>query len=166
MDNTSFDKINQKLNLRNIVYEVLEHAPVFTMEDVFKTLNIPSSSQIKTLVVSYFKYNSEDRCIALCGISATARLDYKAIAGVVGTSRTKLKMVDINETFDLIGMPYGAIGLVVPEGDPVVLVSNKFKNIDYLYFGAGRNDRTIKISRQELLKAVNLTFCEIEKGLL
>lgn len=161
--NNSYDTIIARLKEKKVSYEILEHKPVFTMEDVIKNIDIPLELQVKSLAVSWQDPISGQQKVAICGLSAKGKLDFKLVAGVIGVSRSKLKMINPKDSMELLGMPYGAIGLIAPKGNPIVLVSEYFSKNEKLYFGIGRNDRTIKISKDNLLNNSDIKFCTIER---
>ena len=159
----SYDAIIARLKAKRITYEILEHEPVFTMEDVINNIDIPLELQVKSLAVSWQDPYSDQQMVAICGLSATGKLDFKLVAGVLGVSRSKLKMINPKDSMRLLGMPYGAIGLIAPKGNPVILVSEYFSKSEILYFGVGRNDRTIKLSKNNLLNISDIKFATIER---
>ncbi len=146
----AFDLIQQKLRAASCVYEILDHAPVYTMEDVARELSIPEESQVKTMVVRLRTETGQEPL--LCGIGPKARLDLKGVAAHLGIPRARLSLMTPEETEAALKMPRGAIGLIAPDTSPRVLIDRKFEGCPVLSCGMGRHDRTLKISWAELQK--------------
>ena len=153
------DAIVQKLDSAACSYELLEHHPVFTMEDVEKHIPVPAESRVKTMVVA--AQGQDGARPILCGLQATARLDIKKVAALLGLSRSKVVMMSPDTAENVLGMPRGAIGLIAPYSAPHVILSQFFERQPYVCFGVGRNDRTLKISVADLRKVTQLDFADI-----
>ena len=153
--------ILQKLEDAACSYELLEHHLVFTMDDVEKHICVPIESRVKTMVVA--TQGPAGLTPILCGLQATARLDIKKVAGLIGLSRSKVSMMSPEAAEDVLAMPRGAIGLIAPFFSPHVILSQFFKYQPYVCFGVGRNDRTLKISIENLRKVTQVNFADIEK---
>ena len=159
----SYNRVLEMLNKQNVDYNIIHHKPVYTMRDVANELDIPENSKVKTLVLKTEQPTLNS--LVICGISAQGKLDFKLLATLLNTSRSKLSMASSSFIMEEIGMSKGAIGLLVPKGEQMLFLSNYFSHQRYLYFGIGRNDKTIKISRQDLLSITNISVVEIEKRL-
>jgi len=157
---SAYDNIIIELERTRIDYEILSHAPVYTMKDVAEIINIPEAGKVKTLVL---QIRTQPTQLVLCGVSASGRLDFKLVAKFLNVSRSSLTMVKPAEVLTRLGIPLGALGLIVLEGNPSVLLSELFENQDYLYFGIGRNDRTIKIDKSNLKQVIEFSFVNIER---
>ncbi len=153
--------IVEQLNKLDIDHHILRHDPVFTMEDVESILDIPREARIKTLVVS-IKHRDGAQPV-LCGIRSDSRLDYGKVAKALQVSRSKLVMLGPDAVEAKLGLPLGAIGLVLPTGLPTVLLSSNFTSQETVYFGAGRNDRTVAASLRDLLAHSNVNIADLEK---
>lgn len=151
----------QRLNQAGIYFDLLEHDAVFTMDDVAKTLAIPVECQVKTLVLAYPVDGST--ALVLCGISANGQLDMRKVAQTLGVSRSKLQLLNAEHIQSALGVPRGAIGLAHSSGPHPPLLSSKLLTSPYLYFGAGKNTLTLKVSTRECVEMLPLTSGDIEK---
>ncbi len=155
------DAIVQKLINAACSYELLEHEPVFTMEDVERYIPVPATSRVKTMVVAVQSEVGVEP--VLCGLRAASRLDVKKVAALMGVTRSKVSMMPPQAAEEAVGMSRGAIGLIAPFSSPRVFICPFFKEQPFLCFGVGRNDRTLKISADDLTKVIEATFAEIER---
>jgi len=154
-----YSAVLERLATAEVPIEILEHDPVFTMEDVKQTIAIPTHAQVKSMVVV-----SKDGDIAICGIHPVARLSVGAVARELGVARSRLSLASPQVVVDILGVPPGAVGLVAPI--PVrTLLHDTFEAESQLYFGAGRHDRTIKAPTALLARALDIRFARIEADL-
>lgn len=152
-----YTAIISRLAESGVVFHVLEHAPLFTMDDVQRELDIDINMQVKSIVVS-----DRNNGITICGVHPAARLDLSAVARVLETSRSGLKFAPSDLVTSTLGSPPGAIGLVTPH--PIrVLLADTFHGESEVCFGSGRNDRTIRASLGPLVDAFGLTYERIER---
>lgn len=152
--------IQAKLESTGCDFEILCHEPVYTMEDVDRSLSIPTKARVKTLVVSCATTSGNEPI--LIGLPATARLDLKRVARLIGASRNRLHLMSIEDAQHALAMSQGAIGLVAPYISPQVILNSSFVSQPYLYCGMGRNDRTLKIRTQHLVNVIQVTFAELD----
>lgn len=159
--NEAYQAILKRLSGASCDYDILEHPPVFTMQDVDRLLKIPFASRVKTMVLEVV--SSHDADYVLCGISADARLDMKSVASVLGVPRSLVAIMAPDRVEAITGLPRGAIGLIPATGNPTILVSPRLAGQRFICFGVGRNDRTLRISTACLRTVVQYTIAEIEQ---
>lgn len=157
----AFTHLLEYLRSTSVAYDIIEHEPVFTMDDVARVLTIPVSARVKTLVLR--TGSDENHEAILCGISASGRLSLPAVSSYMGITRSRLKMASPTEAENLLGVPRGAIGLVIPDRSPRVLLSRRFQGEPELFFGAGRNDRTLRLPIDSLARLCTFEFANIEQ---
>jgi prolyl-tRNA editing enzyme YbaK/EbsC (Cys-tRNA(Pro) deacylase) len=155
------DVIISKLVSASCKYELLEHQSVFTMEDVEQYIPVPFASRVKTMVIAV-KSPLEIEPI-LCGLPANSRLDIKKVAGIIGVTKSRVSMMPTQLAEETLKMPSGAIGLIAPFSSPRVFINSSFQRQPFLCFGVGRNDRTLRISTDELIKVVEIVFTDLER---
>ena len=155
------DAIVRRLDGAGVHYELLSHDPVYTMADVQRCVQVAKPEKVKTLVLRARGAGAEQ--ILLCGIGEDARLDIRAVASHLGVARSRLSMLSPEQAADALGMPVGAMGLVAPSPGPLVLLSKRFRGCEYLCFGAGRHDRTLRVRASDLprLGEVRIVAAEV-----
>lgn len=152
-----YQAIIERLAGRGVTFHVLEHTPLFTMADVQRELDINLNMQVKAVVVS-----DRSNELTICGVHPTARLDMAAVAKVLETSRSGLQLAPSDIVESELGLPPGAIGLVAPLPTRVLL-ADSFRGESDVYFGAGRNDRTLQTPLDALVGAFALRYARIER---
>jgi prolyl-tRNA editing enzyme YbaK/EbsC (Cys-tRNA(Pro) deacylase) len=155
------DVVLRRLAMHSVSAQILQHPPLFSMADVARLTTIPQAAQVKTVVL---RLRNEDAATpVLCGLGADSRLDIRAVARLLGVARARLELVGSKELEAFAGMPPGAVSLVpVVRGTHVVL-SARFADEEYLFFGAGRNDRTIEVRRAEFVRSFGVRVFQIER---
>lgn len=134
-------------------YEMIQHAPVLSFEDVKKEIGYFPKCMIKTILINARKI---DRFIAVL-IQAEKRLDMDKLAELLGVNRYHINFASEKEILK-IGFPLGGIA---PFGfEPSVnilkfvdtaIVTQRCKSF---YTGTGDNRKTLKIKRQDFLKII------------
>lgn len=160
--NEVVDLIRGKLDFAHGSYEIIEHEPVYTMEDVKRTIEVPFASRVKTMVVALHAESAVNP--VLCGLRADGRLALKQVAKILGVPHSRVTLMAPEVTELTLQMPREAIGLVTPYGSPQVLLSTQLSSQSILYFGVGRNDRTLKIAVVDLQRVTNMILADIEKS--
>jgi prolyl-tRNA editing enzyme YbaK/EbsC (Cys-tRNA(Pro) deacylase) len=95
--------LEELLKSKGVVYNVIEHDPVLTMEDVERVLGVALNQTAKTLVIK------NKAGFVLVVVPGHCRVDKKKLAGVLGTSRKHLDMVPKEEVEQITQLPIGAI---------------------------------------------------------
>lgn len=146
------------LQSNNVVYEIIEHPPLYTMNDVENVLNIPYENRVKSLFIKNIKLNSYN----ICGISAGGKINFRKLSDLLSVSRSSLRIAAESEYEDILQIPCGSLGIIVRNNKISVFLSNFFINTDFLCFGTGDSGKTIKISQTELGKVQKFTYGDIE----
>lgn len=155
----AFTEIVRKLEKASCSYSVIEHDPVYTMEDVERLTCIPREYRVKTLVVTM---RSED--FSLCGVGERSRLDIGAVARELECARKDIALANPEMIESLTTVMRGAIGLILPQIQKRILLSDRFQGCERIYCGVGRSDRTLSLAVRDLVRISNVHFCKIEKS--
>lgn len=150
---TGYSNVERILRECNAEYEMIQHAPVLSFEDVKKEIGYFPKCMIKTILINARKI---DRFIAVL-IQAEKRLDMDKLAALLGVNRYHINFASEKEILK-IGFPLGGIA---PFGfEPSVnilkfmdsaIATHRCKSF---YTGTGDNRKTLKIKRQDFLKIV------------
>lgn len=81
-------KLKKYLDGQNVSYRTIFHPPAFTMQEIAAASHIPGRMVAKSVVV---KANGG---MALCVLPATAMVDFKAVASLLGTPEVTLATED------------------------------------------------------------------------
>ncbi|HSF06269.1 MAG TPA: YbaK/EbsC family protein [Methylomirabilota bacterium] len=149
------DRLQQWLREAGVVFELLEHAPVYTSEDAARVRGTPLEQGAKALVV-----RADDRFVH-CVLPAHLRADNAALRTILSTR--KLRFATREELYEVTGCPPGA---VPPFGNlfglPVLLDEALCRN-DRIVFNAGSNAVSIIMSSADLIRLSGATVCRLSK---
>lgn len=145
--------VEQILQERAASYEVIDHEPVLSMEEVKKQTGYFPNCMIKTIV---FHNKKADEYIVLL-IQSEKRLNKTKIASLLGVSPNQLKFATEKEVLGL-GFPVGGIA---PFGFDSSAPLRKFIDgaidqhpCEWLYTGTGDNRKTLKIRKSDFLNII------------
>lgn len=141
------------LQASNAVYEVLEHEPVLSMEDVKKQIGYFPNCMIKTVIF----HNKKTGQFIVILIQAEKRLDKSKVAKQFGVGAYQIRFATEKEVLKL-GFPLGGIAPFGFESDTPML---KFVDqaiathtCDSFYTGFGDNRKTLKVRKADFLKII------------
>jgi 2-polyprenyl-3-methyl-5-hydroxy-6-metoxy-1,4-benzoquinol methylase len=149
---------NSYLNLQQILhqhgaeYELLDHAPVLSVEDVRREIGNWPGCIIKTII---FKNVKTDQFIAV-SVPAEKQVDKAKIAQEFGIGSNKIKFATEKEVLKL-GFPVGGVApFGFEQNDEVQIISYldaaiAQQSCDWFYTGAGDNRKTLKIRPRDFL---------------
>lgn len=155
--------IIQLLNEKGVEYQLFAHAPVLTIADVEKTLNIVSNSMAKSLVIK----NSRTGQYFIVVLRGCDQLDKKKLVKILNVPRDFLDFAKPGEIEAIIGYPLGGIPPFGYNMNISVVVDQAVMNTDPLYCGVGSLTKSLKI-KPILLKELNskVIIGDIKKGVV
>ena len=140
--------IKELLDTNGILYQVLEHEPVYTSEQAARVRGVDLKTGVKALVL---KTKWGDLIMGL--VAADRRFDLKKLAKIVGAK--SLRLANPQEVLKKTGCE---IGSVHPFGNlhnlPTYLDASILEN-DTVNFNAGLHTVSIQMKTKDLVKAVN-----------
>lgn len=136
-----------RLKELHIDYKVIEHQPVFHMQD------LPEIQNKCTLVKNLFLFDKKSEKYYLILENATNKLDFKKLSKQLNTSRSSLQFADTK----ILKAEPGTVSPLILEADmPLRILSNHdLIGKNDLGFHAGINTETIVISYNSLLNFLN-----------
>lgn len=151
IDVTVFESIVGMLQALKISFEIIDHPPVYTIEDVLGVLPLKLDEMAKTIVMLL---NRSDLVAVV--IPGSSRVDYSKVAKVLGVSRNMIKFADKSEV-EKTGM---AIGSISPLHNcfAKVIVDSRLLKKERVFCGSGDLKKTISISPA--------TIVEINKAII
>lgn len=136
-----------RLKEQHIDFKVIEHQPVFHMND------LPEMQNKCTLVKNLFIFDKKHEKYYMILENADSKLDFKKLADQLNTSRSSLQFADTKVLKTVSGM----VSPLILEADlPLHILANAdLINKNDLGFHAGTNTETIVITYHALLNFLN-----------
>lgn len=145
--------VEQILSAFNARYEVLEHDPVLSMEDVKKQIGYFANCMIKTVI---FHNKKIDQYVVIL-IQSEKRFDKAKVAELFGVGAYQIKFATEKEVLKL-GFPVGGIAPFgfEPEAPILKFVDSAIAHhaCEWFYTGYGDNRKTLKIRREDFLNII------------
>lgn len=152
-DSPGYDRILEILRSGECSYDILEHGPVQSIEDVRREIGDHPGAMVKTVV---FQEKASKVLIAVA-VMSEKRVDKKAMEELLGESGVRLRYAPERDVLTL-GFPLGGLA---PFGfssdvnlrlfiDQELLTTSA----EWLYMGVGHNRRTLKIRTNDFRRLV------------
>ncbi len=143
----AYDKIIRLLNDSGIKFVIHEHEVIRTITDIEEKLPFPKEHLLKTVV-----FQLKDSFWILAAIKGQDRVDYRKLASAFEVKRNNLKCPSPEEVESTLGFETGGVG-PFPISDRIkVVFDSSLLDLDNVYCGVGRNDRTLEITLNDLLQ--------------
>ncbi|XQQ06993.1 MAG: YbaK/EbsC family protein [Leptolyngbya sp. IPPAS B-1204] len=150
---SGYSNVERILQDLNAEYEVLEHQPVLSMEDVKREVGPLTKCIIKTLLI---RHKDTEEFVAVL-LQSEKRLDINRVADLLDVNRYHIHFAREKEILQL-GFPLGGIAPFGFEASNTVhkyvdsaIISHRCK---WLYTGSGDNRKTLKIRKQDFLRII------------
>ena len=134
------------LDAAAVPYRTHAHAPLVSFEDAKTVLPFDPGSMVKGLV-----FRIPSGAFAIVALRGADRADYKKIADALGARRADLRAADPTDVETELGMQLGGI-VPLPIKGALVLIDERVTSLDAIFCGSGRNDVTVEIKAQDLLR--------------
>lgn len=142
------EKVLNRLNELNIDYEIINHPPVYTIEEVIN-LNLEEKGEI---VKNLFLKNSNGKTHYLVVLKGNKKADLKAIKSQINSSA--LSFASEERLMKYLGLQKGAVtplGVINDEDSCVkVVIDNDLKNEKIIGVHPNVNTATIWIAYEDL----------------
>lgn len=136
--------------------------PVFELEDsgatvelAAKTLHIEPEFVAKTLA-----FKLKDNTPILIVTRGDAKVDNKKYRDFF---KTKAKMLDHNEVYEITGHPVGGVCPFGLKANMNIYLDISIKDFQYVYPAAGSQNTALKISPQDIQNLTNATWVDVCK---
>jgi len=146
----SLDRL--KIDYKLVEYEVDESD--LSAETVARKVNLPLEQVFKTLVV-----RGDKTGVLLACIPGNMELDLKAMAAVSGNKN--VEMVHVGEIQQLTGYIRGGVSPIGTKKQYPIFLDERAMRFRFISISAGMRGSQIYISPEDLVKALNITRCEI-----
>jgi Cys-tRNA(Pro)/Cys-tRNA(Cys) deacylase len=118
-----------------------------TMQDVEERLPFPADRLLKTLV---FRVKGSGWGFAV--VRGRNRVDYRKLASALGVSREAIEVPSVDELARELGVEIGGICPISTRPDVRTVFDDGIGEMDVVFCGVGRNDRSLEIELAELLR--------------
>jgi len=143
------ERIVERLRARGVPFTIHEHVVSRTVADAMALLDFSPDAFLKTIA-----FRLKRGGWALAALRGRDRVDYRALASALGVSRRDLHAMEPAEILADLGYPVGGVGPVPPnDATRVIFDSRAVAELDVVYCGAGREDRTLEVRLGDLIPA-------------
>lgn len=148
-------KIIDFLDETSTKYEVSEHRPSFTAQQMASVEHVPGMMVAKPVVIS------ADEEHYMCVLPACCKIDLDTLRSQLGSE--SLELADESEMARLF--PDCALGAEPPFGGlygMLTFMDSSLRGVEYIVFQGGTHDRSIKMEMSEYIRLANprvLSFC-------
>ncbi len=149
------DKILNIFKENNIKYQLYEHEPVYTSQQAATIRGVELKTGCKSMVLK-----TKSGKFILANIAADRRIDLKKLEKLVGSKlsfATKEEVLQVTSCDPGSVPPFGKLF-----GLPTFLDESVLEN-DYVNFNIGMLTKSVKISKQDLLKIMEPTISKFSK---
>jgi Ala-tRNA(Pro) deacylase len=149
--------LTSALEARGVHYELLPHAHTETALAEAHALGVDPRDVAKTLVVS----TSEGYVRAI--VPATERLDLRKLRELLGASKKDVQLASERDLArDYVEFDLGAVPPIGGKHDAVV-IDRRLLERDELVLEAGNHDESIRMGREDLVKATDAQVADISQ---
>lgn len=152
----TFSLIVDRLKSLSVTFEVIEHSPVVTIDDVVRVLNIPTDTMAKTML-----FNVDRIGLVAVILPGLNKVDYSKLATALGVKRKAVNLTT-KEQADRLGVQVGAISPLSCLHQRVLLDSKLF-NQKMVYCGSGDLSKTIKIAPATIVNVTSATIVDVSR---
>lgn len=147
MEKTVFQTIIDDLSTKGISYTLLEHEPVYTMEQAREVCgNLPEQG-VKVLFAKAYK-SKKTFDYFLIVWTGNKQVDFQQMADSLGVKKTKLATPE--EVKTELGIEIGALSPFGYRGNYPVVFDEALLKQKELFINPGVHDKTIKLSPHDL----------------
>jgi Cys-tRNA(Pro)/Cys-tRNA(Cys) deacylase len=155
------EQIVGRLTARGVPFTIHEHVVAPTVADALERLPFSPDAYLKTVA---FRLKAGGWVLA--ALRGADRVDYRGLASALGVGRRDLHQMTPDEVAADLGYPIGGVG-PVPSNDRTrtVFDARAVAELDVVYCGAGRPDRTLEARLTDLMVACDGIVAPIAQAL-
>jgi len=170
---SGYAKVLELVKHHKIPWDVREHAPVVTMDDVRSTLpDIDPELMVKSVLVAVDRerrtdipreFDNPPPEIFLLAVPATQRADLSKFARIIGRHRNEVRAATQSEVEDYTGFQVGNIPpFGLPKNIPVI-VDSAIAARGTVWCGTGKATESLKVSVEDLKRLSAFTPADVAK---
>lgn len=143
------EQIAARLATHGVSFTIHEHVVARTVADALERLPFSPDAYLKTVA---FRLKAGGWVLA--ALRGADRVDYRGLAAALGVGRRDLHQLTPDEVAADLGYPIGGVG-PVPSNDQTraIFDARAVAELDVVYCGAGRPDRTLEVKLAGLVAA-------------
>lgn len=143
------ERIAERLTTRGVPFTIHEHVEARTVADALERLPFSPDAYLKTVA---FRLKAGGWVLA--ALRGADRVDYRGLAAALGVGRRDLHQMTPDEVAADLGYPIGGVGPVPPNDQTrTIFDALAVEQLDIVYCGAGRPDRTLAVRLADLVAA-------------
>jgi Cys-tRNA(Pro)/Cys-tRNA(Cys) deacylase len=143
------EQIVEHLSLRGVPFTIHAHVEARTVADALERLPFSPDAYLKTVA---FRLKAGGWVLA--ALRGADRVDYRGLAAALGVGRRDLHQMTPDEVEADLGYPLGGVGPVPTNAETrTVFDAVAVQNLDTVFCGAGRPDRTLEARIADLIAA-------------
>ena len=143
------EEIAVRLAARGVAFTIHEHVVARTVAEALERLPFSPDAYLKTVA-----FRLKAGGWALAALRGVDRVDYRGLAAALGVGRRDLHQMTPDEVAADLGYPIGGVGPVPPNDQTRTIFDMRaVAELDVVYCGAGRPDRTLEVRLADLIGA-------------
>ena len=150
------EKILSIFKENNVTYQLYEHEPVYTSQEAAKIRGVELKTGCKSMVLK-----TKDGKFVLANVSANKKIDLKKLERMLDRKLSFASKEEVLQTTNCESGSVPPFGKLF--GLPTFLDESVLEN-DFVNFNIGMLTRSVKISKQDLLKVMDPTISKFSKA--
>ena len=150
------EKILNIFKENNVTYQLYEHEPVYTSQEAAKIRGVELKTGCKSMVLK-----TKDGKFVLANVAADRKIDLKKLERMSDRKLSFASKVEVLQTTNCESGSVPPFGKLF--GLPTFLDESVLEN-DFVNFNIGMLTRSVKISKQDLLKIMDPTISKFSKA--
>ena len=150
------EKILNIFKENNVTYQLYEHEPVYTSQEAAKIRGVELKTGCKSMVL-----RTKDGKFVLANVAADRKIDLKKLERMLDRKLSFASKEEVLQTTNCESGSVPPFGKLF--GLPTFLDESVLEN-DFVNFNIGMLTRSVKISKQDLLKLMDPTISKFSKA--
>jgi Ala-tRNA(Pro) deacylase len=150
------EKILSIFKENNVTYQLYEHEPVYTSQEAAKIRGVELKTGCKSMVLK-----TKDGKFVLANVAADRKIDLKKLERMLDRKLSFASKEEVLQTTNCESGSVPPFGKLF--GLPTFLDESVLEN-DFVNFNIGMLTRSVKISKQDLLKVMDPTISKFSKA--
>jgi Ala-tRNA(Pro) deacylase len=150
------DRILQIFRENNVCYRLYEHQPVYTSQEAAKVRGVELKTGCKSMVLK-----RKDGNFILANVAADKKIDFKKLESFLGVKLSFATREEVLKTTHCESGSVPPFGRLF--GLPTFLDHSVLEN-DFVNFNIGLLTKSVKISRQDLLRLMDPIILKFSKA--
>ena len=150
------EKILSIFKENNVTYQLYEHEPVYTSQEAAKIRGVELKTGCKSMVLK-----TNDGKFVLANVAANRKIDLKKLERMLDRKLSFASKEEVLQTTNCESGSVPPFGKLF--GLPTFLDESVLEN-DFVNFNIGMLTRSVKISKQDLLKIMDPTISKFSKA--